>query len=101
MRPVDLTTECNPMSMFSFFRRRKVSKRKCSRASNIMAKLHVEPLEDRFLPSTASISGFVFADANNNGLFDAGETPIANAPVELHDAANNLLGSTTTDAKGY
>src|SRR5207248_98810 len=98
-RPVDFTTECDPMSMFSFlWRRRKPTMRQGPKPLASKAKLGVEVLEDRLSPSTTSISGFVFADANNNGLYDAGETPIANAPVELRDAASHVLGSTTTDA---
>src|SRR5262245_24872612 len=96
----DFTTECGTMSMFSFFRRRKPRKRPGSQTRIAKAQLHVEPLEDRYLPSATSISGFVFADANNNGIYDSGETPIANAPVELHDAGGNMLGATTTDATG-
>src|SRR5437879_11115919 len=87
------------MSIFSFFSRRPKSKKRKALVSK--AKLDVEALEDRFLPSGTNISGFVFADANNNGIYDAGETPIANAPVQLRDAANNILGNTTTDANGY
>jgi hypothetical protein len=59
----------------------------------------LEALETRALP--ASISGFVYSDANNNGLYDPGETPIANSPIELHDAANQLVATTTTDANGF
>jgi protocatechuate 3,4-dioxygenase beta subunit len=65
------------------------------------AFLTLEALETRALPSTVSISGFVYSDANNNGLYDAGETPIANSPIELHDASNKLVASTTTDANGF
>jgi uncharacterized repeat protein (TIGR01451 family) len=87
------------MSLFSFFsRRNKKIKRKFQAPK---AKLHLEALEDRFVPSSANISGYVFADANNNGIYDPGETPIANAPVQLKDANNNIVGSTTTDATGF
>ena len=37
---------------------------------------HVEPLEQRWLPST--IGGTVFDDINHNGLLDSGEHGIAN-----------------------
>ncbi len=61
----------------------------------------VEPLEDRFLLTTcAVISGFVYHDANQNGLFDPGETPIANNTIQLQDTAHNVIASTTTDAQG-
>ena len=40
-------------------------------------------------PSTNTISGFVYYDANNNGVFDAGETPIANSQIILINNTNN------------
>ena len=50
----------------------------------------------------ASLSGFVYVDANNNGVFDAGETPIGGVqsrcwtptaipPVDGHHRCNRLL----------
>jgi SdrD B-like domain len=65
------------------------------------AVLRLEALETRALPSGASISGFVYNDANNNGLYDPGEMPIANSPIELHDASNQLVAATRTDANGF
>src|SRR5438067_767978 len=65
------------------------------------SRLQLEMLEDRSMPSCTSISGFVFHDANNNGLFDQGETPIANSVIELHDANNDVVGTATTDAQGH
>jgi protocatechuate 3,4-dioxygenase beta subunit len=52
------------------------------------------------------LGDLVFRDANNNGVFDNGESPIANVPVELLDGAGNpvlrngqpITG--TTDANG-
>jgi hypothetical protein len=70
-------------------------------ANKNRAFLRLEALETRALPSTVSISGFVYSDSNNNGLYDPGETPIANSPIELHDASNQLVASTTTDANGF
>lgn len=50
----------------------------------------------------ASISGYVYVDANNNGVFDAGETPIAGAILTLLNAAGGSTGSTAvTDASGF
>ncbi|MCC6124777.1 MAG: hypothetical protein IT426_07445 [Pirellulales bacterium] len=50
----------------------------------------------------AALSGHVYYDANNNGVRDAGETPIAGATVKLLDAAGNPTGATAaTDAAGY
>src|SRR5207253_2925537 len=46
-------------------------------------------------------SGFVYNDANNNGLFDPGETPLANSPIQLLDASNQVVASTVTDSNGF
>ena len=80
------------MSALPFFslndrpRKPKTSKRKKG------ASLRVEALEDRSLPSGITISGFVFNDVNNNGLFESGESPIANNPIELHNSAGAVIG---------
>ena len=42
------------------------------------------------------ISGYVYVDANNNGVFDAGETPIAGVQLTLLDASGNPTGETAT-----
>jgi uncharacterized protein (DUF2141 family) len=66
-------------------------------------RLNVEALENRVTPTTITntISGFVYYDANNNGLFDPGETPIANNTVQLQNASGTIIGTTTTDATGF
>jgi protocatechuate 3,4-dioxygenase beta subunit len=66
-------------------------------------RLSVEALEDRVTPSTVTntISGFVYYDANNNGLFDPGETPIANNTIQLQNSSGTVIGTTTTDANGF
>jgi protocatechuate 3,4-dioxygenase beta subunit len=51
--------------------------------------------------SCNSISGFVYHDADNNGLLEPGETPITNSVLELHDASGHLVATTTTDANGF
>lgn len=61
----------------------------------------LEALEDRLTPTCHIISGFVYQDANNNGIFDSGEIPIANSPIQLRNAGNQVVGSTTTNAQGY
>jgi protocatechuate 3,4-dioxygenase beta subunit len=68
------------------------------------ARLYVEALENRVTPTatiTNAISGYVYYDANNNGLFDPGETPIANNTVQLQNAQGAIIGTTTTDANGF
>jgi serine-aspartate repeat-containing protein C/D/E len=50
----------------------------------------------------ACISGYVYHDADNDGIFDAGETPIPGATITLLDAAGNPTGRTAvTNAEGY
>lgn len=61
----------------------------------------LEGLEDRRLLSAAAISGYVFHDLNNDGLFQPGEPPIAGSNIELHNAQGKTVGSAVTDAKGF
>ena len=60
----------------------------------------VEPLESRQLMASNVISGFVYNDANHDGIFDNGEQPIANSSIELKDSTGAVVGTTTTDANG-
>jgi len=48
----------------------------------------------------SSISGKVFLDANNNGVQNGADTNIAGVTIELLDATNTLIATTTTDASG-
>ena len=61
----------------------------------------MEPLEDRWLLSGNVISGYVYNDANNNGIFDPGESPIANSGVQLVNAAGVVIAKTIADASGF
>jgi hypothetical protein len=63
----------------------------------------IEILEGRLVMSYTCpvISGYVYHDANNNGLYDPGETPIANSTIELHDASNQLVNTAITDSNGF
>lgn len=65
------------------------------------SKPELEPLEDRMLLSSNIISGNVFVDVNKDGIYDAGDTPIANNPLELRNDQGVVVGTTTTDANGY
>src|SRR4051794_40166284 len=58
----------------------------------------VEPLEDRWLPST--ISGLVYFDANNDGLRQSAEQGISGNTIQLFDSGGNQLATTTTDSTG-
>ncbi len=46
------------------------------------------------------IGNYVWLDSNANGIQDGGEQAIANITIELYDAQCNVVGTTTTDAKG-
>jgi len=49
-----------------------------------------------------SLSGHVYADDNDNAVFDAGEQPLAGVTLQLLDAAGDPTGvTTTTDADGF
>ena len=50
--------------------------------------------------ATSIISGTVFLDQNNNGVQNGADTPIANVVVELLNASNAVIATTTTDASG-
>ena len=57
------------MAFFSFFSRKPNQ----STPQRRRARLGVESLETRATPTANTISGFVYHDANNNGLFDSGD----------------------------
>lgn len=61
-----------------------------------------ERLETLCLLSNASpvISGYVFADTNNDGHFEAGESPVAGTKVELLNASGAVVGTTLTGKNG-
>jgi protocatechuate 3,4-dioxygenase beta subunit len=65
------------------------------------ARPGVEGLETRALLTCVTISGYVFNDANNNGLFDQGETVFANSAIVLRNASGVTIGTATTDSHGY
>ena len=49
-----------------------------------------------------SISGRIYLDANNNGVFNTGEAPLAGQAVSLlRSSDGQVLQKTTTDAGGY
>jgi len=48
----------------------------------------------------ASLSGMVYADANQNCLFDDGELPLAGVMLHLLDSAGRRVATTVTDAQG-
>ncbi len=51
-------------------------------------------------PNTQCITGTVFCDANSNGVFDLGETPIPNAPISIQTNTGITI-TTTSNANGY
>jgi uncharacterized repeat protein (TIGR01451 family) len=48
----------------------------------------------------AMICGYKFYDANANGVWDAGEPPVAGFKIELYDQSGSLLATTFTAADG-
>ena len=44
----------------------------------------------------ASISGYVYVDANNNGVYDPGEAPIGGVQLTLIDASGKTINLTAT-----
>lgn len=75
---------------------RRSSRKSPGRKNRVI--LNVEALEDRAVPSTNTISGYVYFDANNNGVFDPGEKPIANSQIVLINNTNGQIAGTTTTA---
>lgn len=68
----------------------------------------VEGLEDRRVPSTTgfnnTISGFVYGDLNNDGLFQAGEPPLAGNTLQLYRGSTvtgTPIAGAVTDANGF
>ncbi len=51
-------------------------------------------------PDTQCISGFVFCDANENGIFDTGELPISNAPISIQTNTGITINA-TSNGNGY
>ena len=49
----------------------------------------------------ATISGYVFHDANGDGAWNSDEDPLPNVLVELYDDAGNLVGTYCTGEDGY
>ncbi|MCK6564502.1 MAG: hypothetical protein L6Q80_07095, partial [Dehalococcoidia bacterium] len=47
------------------------------------------------------MSGYVYVDANDNGLFDAGETPIGGSSIALRDSTGATVATTLTSSSGY
>lgn len=45
------------------------------------------------------ISGYLFCDANNNGVYNSGENYLANAPVQINN--NGVTYTVYTNANGY
>lgn len=52
-------------------------------------------------PTTATISNYVWADLNGDGIQGSDESGIENVTVNLYDVNGNLAASTQTDANGF
>jgi uncharacterized repeat protein (TIGR01451 family) len=86
------------MAFFSFFSRKPQRQKPVRRH----ARLGFDTLEERATPAANSISGYVYQDVNNNGIFDSGEAPLANVSLTLKSNATGLVvGTTTSNAAGF
>lgn len=63
------------------------------------ANEHICGIDFGMRDDTLLLSGIVFTDNNANGLYDAGDAPIANAQVHAIGNGNNYVA--TTNAQGY
>jgi hypothetical protein len=52
------------------------------------------------LLSCNTISGYVYHDANADGLMDAGDSPIAGSPLQLVNGAGQVVGTAVSGADG-
>lgn len=48
-----------------------------------------------------SLSGYVYVDNNNDGVFDSSESPIAGVTVTLRNSSGKAIATTTTNSSGY
>jgi len=65
-----------------------------------IGSLRIEQLESRQLLASNVISGFVFNDANHDGLIGPGETVLAGSTIELVNSKGVVIGTTTVGADG-
>ena len=89
------------MSLFPFFSSHPDRARKTPARKKAAPRIALEGLEERALMAANVISGYVYHDANTNGLFDPGESPIANTRVELRDSKDVFIAADITDANGF
>ena len=85
------------MSFFSFFAK-SITRGQRHQAAGRWRQdvtLNLEALEKRCVPTSSSnvISGYVYYDANANGLYNPGETPIANTRIYLYNSSNQIINS--------
>ncbi len=67
----------------------------------MLASGHPGPRSAAAAQGCPIISGYVYVDANDNGLFDPGETPIAGSPVALRDSLGATISTAVTGQSGY
>ena len=82
------------MKIRSIFHRPRLS----TAPALLQARPRLEELDERALLST--ISGFVYDDANNNGLFDSGERGLPGSNLQLRDTSGNIVGTAVSSANG-
>jgi hypothetical protein len=49
----------------------------------------------------AALSGYVYFDANQDGVYDTGDSALANVVITLTDANGNVVAQTFTDSNGF
>ncbi len=65
----------------------------------LVAGQHLPSIDAGIMPQ-AFVGSYVWVDANDNGIFDIGETPVPNASVTIYDAGGSPVGVGITDATG-
>ncbi|HYE76274.1 MAG TPA: SdrD B-like domain-containing protein, partial [Blastocatellia bacterium] len=69
---------------------------------HVSASVRLKPSIAMLAGTTCNaISGFVYYDANNNGIKDVGEAGIGNSTLELRNASNAVVGTAITDPSGF
>jgi hypothetical protein len=71
-----------------------------SQVDNYMQQLLIESAQLNLAVAGDTIGGAVFNDANQNGVWDYGETALSGTTVKLYNQAGHLVATTRTDSTG-
>ena len=61
----------------------------------------VDGVSNDFAETLGSLAGYVYIDANNDGVKTVGEAPLAGVSVTLNDGDGNVVATTVTDSAGF